>query len=292
MARVCVVGNATKDVNQTGLLASRRPGGTLVYASLALDRLGHDVHPIGWAPLTAYLALRGAGLPVNDVRLALRPTKFKNTYTGDKRTQHAREGPSRGLDETDKLATCDGILLGPVLGEIPARVSLPPDAVSLLDVQGFVRRLGEPDLWGWCEVSTQAPSDGLPEVDVLRGSIDELEAWLDTSEPREAAKALGRQSQGIGVVTMGAQGAVAHDGVDHRVRPEPIEAEDPTGSGDVFDAALLHGLLEGEDPGQALATACAGAAAFLEQPGGVEPSRFPTADQVAQRAASSEATFG
>jgi sugar/nucleoside kinase (ribokinase family) len=288
VARVCVVGNATKDVNETGLLAERRPGGTLLYASLALDRLGHEVHPIGYAPLTAYLTMRRAGLPMADVRLALRPTKFKNTYDGLERTQHARPGPSRALDGTDVLDGYEGILLGPVLGEIPADLPLPDEALTLLDVQGFVRSLGSRDMWGWREVANGEPSQGLPAVDVIRGSIDELSAWLGTDEPREAARALRSRCSAMAVVTMGSEGALARDGTEHRARPTPIVVEDPTGAGDVFDAALVHGLLELSDAGEALAFASGAAAAFLDRPGGIEIARFPTRQEAAEKAPSRE----
>lgn len=287
MAKVCVVGNATKDVNESGLLAERRPGGTLLYASLALDRLGHDVHPIGYAPLTAYLAMRRAGLPMGQVRLALRATKFKNTYDGFERVQRARPGPRRAVDGTQALEGHAGILLGPVLGEVPADLAVPEEALTLLDVQGFVRQLGERDLWGWREVREGEPEAGLPDVDVLRGSLDELRAWLGTEDPGKAARALRTRSSSMAVVTMGPEGALAQDGTEHRARPAPVDAEDPTGAGDVFDAALLHALLDGREAGQTLRFACGAAAAFLERSGGIDPERFPTESMAEQRAPAS-----
>lgn len=287
MAKVCVVGNATKDVNETGLLAERRPGGTLLYASLALDRFGHDVHPVGYAPLTAYLAMRRAGLPMRGVRLALRATKFKNSYDGLERVQRARPGPRHAVDGTEALEGYAGILLGPVLGEIPPDLAVPEEALTLLDVQGFVRQLGDKDLWGWREVLDAEPADGLPEVDVLRGSLDELTAWLETEDPRKAARALRARSSSMAVVTMGPEGALAQDGTEHRARPSPVDVEDPTGSGDVFDAAILHALLDGRDAGQALCFACGAAASFLERSGGIDPERFPTEAMADERAPAS-----
>lgn len=284
MARVCVVGNATKDVNEAGLLAARRPGGTLLYASLALARLGHEVQPIGSAPLSAYLTLRRAGLDTSRVRLALRPTKFKNTYDGLERVQRARPGSKQAVDGTVDLEGYAGVLLGPVLGEIPADLLVPEEALTLLDVQGFVRRLGETDLWGWHEVRGGEPTDGLPDVDVLRGSLDELQPWLGVDDPSDAAEALRARSSALAVVTMGPEGAVAEDGTEYRAQPRPVDVEDPTGAGDVFDAALLHALLTMEEPDEALAFACGAAAAFLDQPGGVEPGRFPTRETAAERA--------
>lgn len=287
MARLAVVGNATKDVNESGLLASRRPGGTLLYASLALDRLGHEVHPIGYAPLTAYVAMRRAGLPLGDVRLALRPTKFKNTYQGFERDQRARPGPTRALGDADRLQDYDGVLLGPVLGEVPADLTVPEGPVTLLDVQGFVRRTGERDLWGWREVTAAEPREGLPSADVYRGSLDELETWLGTEDPRKAARELRALGSNLAVVTMGPEGALASDGTEHHAQPDTVDTDDPTGSGDVFDAAMLHGLLELEDASQALSFACGAAAAFLERRGGIRPARFPTREQAEDKAAAS-----
>jgi sugar/nucleoside kinase (ribokinase family) len=288
VARVCVVGNATKDVNEAGLLSSRRPGGTLLYASLALDRLGHEVHPVGYAPLRAYLAMRQAGLPMDDVRLALRPTKFKNRYDGLERQQRARPGPSKAIDADAALDGCAGVLLGPVLGEIPADLTVPEEALTLLDVQGFVRQLGARDLWGWREVENGEPEQGLPDVDVLRGSIDELEDWLGTEDPRQAAQALRSRSSSLAVVTMGAEGALAQDGTEHRAQPAEVEVDDPTGAGDVFDAALLHGLLTMDDASEALSFACGAAAAFLAEAGGIDVQRFPTRADAARQTPSPE----
>jgi hypothetical protein len=284
VARVCVVGNATKDVNEAGLWSTKRPGGTVLYASMALHRFGHEVQPVGYAPVRAYLALRRAGLPMGEVRWALRATKFKNTYDGFERVQHARPGPRHALGRAERLDGYAAVLLGPVLGEVPADLVVPEEALTLLDVQGFVRRLGEADLWGWRPITNGPPREGLPEVDVLCGSLDELEAWLGTGDPTEAARALRARSSGLGVVTMGPEGALAQDGTEHRARPDPVDAEDPTGAGDVFDAGLMHGLLETGDAAEALRFACGAAVAFLQRSGPIEPSRFPTVEQARARA--------
>lgn len=47
-----------------------------------------------------------------------------------------------------------------------------------------------------------------------------------------------------------------------------VEAVDTTGAGDVFHAGLAHAVLEGQGPGQALATACALAAISVTALGG------------------------
>ncbi len=277
MARVCVVGNATKDLNRTGLISARRPGGTLLYASLALLSLDHDVHPIGHAPLRAYLWLRRTGVPLDDLRLAWPGTQFLNEYDGQDRRQWARPGPREALRSSQDLHGYEGVLLGPVLGEVPGTLEAPATAISLLDLQGSVRRLGSPNLLGWREVDHQQAPARLPEAGHVRGSIEEVTALTGEEDPLAAARSLQGRTGAVAIVTLGAQGAVGVDGSSAAtVRPPVLEIDDPTGAGDVFDAGFLHARLEGQGLVDALATACAAAGAFLSRSWGDNPSqRFP-----------------
>lgn len=265
MARVCVVGNATHDLIRAGLIADRRPGGTLLYASLALDALGHDVQPAGNAPLRAYWTLRFAGIDRSNLSLAFPGTRFLNKYEEGRRTQWAREGPGRAIDDASILDDADGILLGPVLGEVPAELEVPEGVPCVLDVQGLIRSLGSSNVWGYQRVEVKDEAFALPDSTHVCASIEELEPLADTSDPETAARWLAEQARRPTVVTMGARGAMAVDGQTRRARLDPVPAEDPTGAGDVFDAGLLHGLLEGASLDRCLAIGCAAAGLFLER---------------------------
>lgn len=265
MAKVCVVGNATHDLIRTGLIADRRPGGTLLYASLALDALGHDVRPVGNAPLRAYWTLRFAGVDRTHLSLAFPGTRFLNEYEEGRRTQWARQGPGRAIHDASILDDADGILLGPVLGEVPADLEVPEGLPCVLDVQGSIRSLGSSNLWGYQRVEVTHGAFELPDSTHACASVEELEPLAGTRNPERAGRWLAEQARRPTVVTMGAQGAMALDDEAHRARLDPVPTEDPTGAGDVFDAGLLHGLLEGVGLDRCLALGCAAAGLFLER---------------------------
>jgi sugar/nucleoside kinase (ribokinase family) len=273
VAGIAVVGNATHDVIETGLVGSRRAGGTVLYASIALHRLGHDVQPIGHAPLRAYLAARRAGLNRSRLRLALRATKFKNVYENGQREQWASAGVGT-IEGPLNLTDHEAVLLGAVLGELPDRIELPEGPV-LVDLQGQLRSLGETDLWGWQRVEPATPPELWPGVTHVRGSIEELAPWLSTRDPAQAARRLHEHVDRTAIVTMGSKGAVAYDGTLQRARPDPVDTDDPTGAGDVFDAGLLQALVHGRGLDQALNTACSAASRFLATGGGLNPNHFP-----------------
>jgi ribokinase len=86
--------------------------------------------------------------------------------------------------------------------------------------------------------------------------------------------------EGLVAVTLGAEGAVLHErGTEiARARPPRVEAVDGTAAGDAFCAALVVGLLEGRDRGEALARACAAGALAASRPG-AQPS-LPTAGEL------------
>lgn len=286
MARVCVVGNATHDLIRTGLIATRRPGGTMLYASLALDALGHDVCPIGYAPLRAYVMLRFAGVDTSGLKMALRGTRFLNKYDGQEREQWAREGPTKALDDASLLQDADAILLGPVLGEIPPDLDVPAEVPSVLDVQGTIRRLGTANLWGYQRVHIDASLDQTPPSRYVRGSLEEVQPLLGESDVAQAARTLAERAGRPAIVTDGPHGAVGFDQRLHTVDTIPLEVEDPTGAGDVFDAGLLYGLLEEEPLEKALLYGCALAGLFLENDQETRLThRFPEASVLENRVA-------
>ncbi len=88
------------------------------------------------------------------------------------------------------------------------------------------------------------------------------------------------QPGGLIALTRGAEGAVLlEDGQEiARATPPRVRAVDGTAAGDAFTAALVVGLVEGHDRGQALQRACA-AGALAASRAGAQPS-LPTAAEL------------
>lgn len=290
VACIAVVGNATQDRNKAGLRTERRPGGTLLYASLALTAMGHEAVPVGYAPLRAYNWMWRSGLDLAHVNVGIPGVQFLNKYPeGGGRDQWARGGPRGPLTIDDEvLDRADAVLLGPVLGEVSADTDIPDDLLSLVDLQGNVRSLGSPNpilRWRPVEVDPDDAEAEIPSTTHVRGSLEEAAALTDRDDPASAARSLAERTGADAVVTEGGDGAVGWDGALHRARPPLLEVEDPTGAGDVFDAGLLHGLLEGADLGEAMRWACGAAGAFLEREWESTPlKRFPGLEAVRSRA--------
>ncbi len=118
---------------------------------------------------------------------------------------------------------------------------------------------------------------------LVLGCEDYPQRLTGEQDPERALKRLA----GLGPLwagrTLGARGAEMLAGGElHRQAGFTVEALDTTGAGDVFHAGLLHGLLLGQGPAPALATACAAAALSVTGLGG--RSALPDRGQVARLA--------
>jgi ribokinase len=87
---------------------------------------------------------------------------------------------------------------------------------------------------------------------------------------------------GLVALTLGGDGALLLERGEEvaRARPPRVGPVDGTAAGDAFCAALVIGLLEARDRGEALVRACAAGALAASRPG-AQPS-LPTADEVEQ----------
>ncbi|MCU0483053.1 MAG: PfkB family carbohydrate kinase [Chloroflexi bacterium] len=117
---------------------------------------------------------------------------------------------------------------------------------------------------GWDESERWASGDlgALACVDVFLPNRDEAMAYTRTSSAAAAARALAARVP-LAVVKCGADGAVACRAGGAEEVHEPaiaVEAIDPTGAGDVFDAGFIFATLAGWDLGDALrfGNLCAG----------------------------------
>ena len=118
----------------------------------------------------------------------------------------------------------------------------------------------------------------LEEADIVLGNADEVRAVGCTTELDEAVASMMDRGIGTLVVKMGGDGArlVTSRGEDEMIPAPPVEPVNATGTGDVFNAALLVALSRGHDVQEAVAFACAAGAARVA--GGCHT--FPTLDDV------------
>lgn len=135
----------------------------------------------------------------------------------------------------------DAVVLSPIMREITPHSVPRVDGLLALDLQGFVRRPGDP-AGGF---DTGVDLEGLlSRVDVVKAAEAELAAL--TPESRNAARAA------TVLVTRGDKGASIQRG-DHNIWVEarPVRAPNTIGAGDTFLSAFIVALLEGKNPGDA-----------------------------------------
>ncbi|MGD8240601.1 MAG: sugar kinase [Armatimonadota bacterium] len=103
-----------------------------------------------------------------------------------------------------------------------------------------------PELLGGEEAVRQVCRPILEHTALVLPSASEAEVLADISEPVGACKALLEGPAEVVVLKRGTEGCTViteEDRID--VGPFTVEAVDPTGAGDCFDAAFVVGLLEG-----------------------------------------------
>ncbi|MCC6616061.1 MAG: carbohydrate kinase family protein [Anaerolineae bacterium] len=105
----------------------------------------------------------------------------------------------------------------------------------------------------------------LPYVDYFTPNDDEAELLTGLADPLEQARAFQACGAGTVIITQGKHGALALRGKDvWRANAFSVDAVDPSGGGDAFDAGIVTGIVRGWDMPQMLAYGAAlGASATL-----------------------------
>ena len=111
------------------------------------------------------------------------------------------------------------------------------------------------------------------KVDLLFCNLEEALAWTDTDTLADATEELAQFADQF-VITLGADGALVHDGAEARTIPgRTITAVDTNGAGDMFAGAFLYAISHGMDFERAGELGCLAAAAVVGQFGPRLPLR-------------------
>ena len=134
-----------------------------------------------------------------------------------------------------------------------ARIARAAGAVVCLD--GERVQEGTAELVGLCHV--------------VMGERDFASRLTGRDDPDQALQSLAALGPLWAGCTLGEGGAQMLAGGELFTHPGfAVQAVDTTGAGDVFHAGMVHAVLEGQGPAQALATACALAAISVTALGG------------------------
>ena len=115
--------------------------------------------------------------------------------------------------------------------------------------------------------------DVLPFVDILLPNEREAMKIAGTNDLDAAVDNLAQQVPLL-VVKLGRQGAMARRGSERFLSPAlKVDAVDPVGAGDSFDAGFLHEFVRGSDLATCLASGNRAGALSTTRPGGTEAFR-------------------
>lgn len=243
-----VIGHVTRDLLENDPDSNAYTvGGTVSFAAVTARRLGYD-------PVILTRAADNIDLAViqDHAEVIVLPspttTTFANIYTPSGRVQYCYTParPIRAADVDRRLQRAHIVLLGPLVGEIPAEVAaiFPEETLVAAVPQGWMRRwdasgLVSPILW-------ESAEQILPHVDVLILSIEDvggdagqidrflgLVPLVIMTEYKEGSTVYQRSGDIVDVV---------------RVPPRPAQEVDPTGAGDIFATAFLLRMRQTGDP--------------------------------------------
>ena len=269
------IGHITQDLLPDGQYI---PGGTVTFAALAAQKLGHSAAIVTAAPLAVRQDQLFQGSEIAGP-VSATATIFENIYRPEGRQQFVR-GAAPVLTAADVPAAWRQpaiVHLGPVAQECANDLfDLFPDAIVGLTPQGFMRQWDKTT--GLVEaIAWSNASQILPKLDALILSIEDLPANPD----REAVLASYAALCPVVACTFGAKGCRIYYNRQVQLVPAyPANEVDPTGAGDVFAAAFLLQLKNTANPIEAARFANAAGACHIEKAG---PANMPDEGQIIAR---------
>ena len=261
------MGHVTRDLNA----ADWTFGGTALYASLTAQKLGWRVHTVTRMRADHARDLRRQHPQIQwSVAPSRRTTTFRNDYDDHRRSQIVleRASPIRARELAPEIGHARIIHLGPVAREIGPALAhcLPAAALVGLTAQGLVRAIAPDGRVAWRAWRPRRVL--LDRADVLILSDEDIAADPDSGLRYLREARLGILTQGPRPIQVFERGGLR----EFAVRRVPEHS--PTGTGDVFAAALLAEFSTSGALGHAVKLAGAAAAFWISQRGRPEfPAR-------------------
>ncbi len=245
---IYVIGNPTYDVNIVGNKTIKDIGGTVTYSSLTIKQFGYSVGVVCKGDEKSKLLFDNFGIDTSFFYKTSRVLEFLNIYNGEMRKQKAKEGEKiYNRDIPNEVFASKAILLGPVLQEIDTEVvKTKRKGILMVDIQGFLRRL-LPGGEVYLEISKNV-EDVIRHCDILKASQEEAIIITSTHNIENSCKILYRMGPDIIIITMGEKGSCIYDGAKiYKFDAFKTVVVDPTGAGDVYEAAFLVKYLDTRD---------------------------------------------
>ncbi len=255
MPRILAVGIATLDIvnrvpsypredAEVRALSQRRSrGGNATNTLVILSQLGHSTAWAGVLPVEADSDLVLADLALHDVDVSAvaRPPagKLPTSYitlsadSGSRTIVHYRDLPEYGFPDFDEM-------------ELQGFDWIHFEGRNLAELKLMLektRRLGIP-----CSLEVEKPRQGIEALFALPDLLLFSRAWV-LAQGFDSPERFLREGIGTGpaFLAWGAQGAWCRctDGEILHARAPAVEVVDSLGAGDVFNAGVIHGLLQG-----------------------------------------------
>lgn len=212
----------------------------------------------------------GVGLPARDglpdgvtgkclVLITPDAERTMNTFLGISETLSSAD-----LD-LDALASSDYLYIEGYLSTSPSGRAAAIAAASHARQQGVkvALSLSDPGIVQHFRAELEAMAGG--KVDLLFCNKDEALAWTGAKNIKDACEELSNSAERF-VVTLGAEGALAYDGVELlSIAGRAVTAVDTNGAGDMFAGAFLYGIGQGMDFATAGNLGCLAAATVVGQ---------------------------
>jgi sugar/nucleoside kinase (ribokinase family) len=278
--RIYLIGNPTRDRIVRGGETIKTLGGTVLYAGLFFARAGIPVYIVGKGDREMLSWIESCGIGSDYFTLTNRVVSFENRYGHAGRHQLARPGTKIVLAEIPKsVFEARAVLVGAVLMEVdPHIIRTPRSGLLMLDVQGFLRNLGV----GGKVIFRVNPTleAAISGCDILKADEHEAAAITQTADNRKSARRLHQMGPRIVIITLSSRGSGIFDGRRWiRIHAPKLQTVDPTGAGDVFDAAFLAEYLR---TGDVISAGCFGTVAATLSVAGFGTTAVPSDETVRQ----------